>query len=110
MIGARRHHAHPRLLLLLLLASPASATEDIDWQMDLERIIDVAGESLSCQLAPHRARPLRSHSIAARVSASHQGPASASARPGALCTGMGCLLAQPYPATADAACASVLPL
>jgi len=47
MIGARRHHAHPRLLLLLLLASPASATEDIDWQMDLERIVDVAGESLS---------------------------------------------------------------
>ena len=74
MIGARRHHAHPRLLLLLLLASPASATEDIDWQMDLERIVDVAGESLSCQLAPHRARPLRSHSIAERVRASHQGP------------------------------------
>ena len=48
MIRVRHHHAHPRLLLLLLLASPASPTEDIDWQMNLERIVDAAGESPSC--------------------------------------------------------------
>jgi hypothetical protein len=48
MIRVRHHHAHPRLLLLLLLASPASPTEDIDWQMNLEWIVDAAGESPSC--------------------------------------------------------------
>ena len=106
MIRVRHHHAHPRLLLLLLLASPASPTEDTDWQVDLEWIVDVAGESPN-QLASHRTRPF-GH-IASRRASAHliRGPAPASA-PGAPCTEMACSPASPT--TTHAACVSALPL